>query len=89
MSHGWITVIDVMRALHLDCAPRVTWAVGALVRDRYAQMTGVLPTKVLRAKTNDPGTHCFAVYPDTMWPEIERIVRAHVTETTRQGELFP
>jgi hypothetical protein len=63
--------------------------VGALVRDRYASMTGALPTKVLRAKTNDPGTHCFAVYPDTMWSEIERIVRAHVTETTRQGELFP
>jgi len=82
-----ITVIDVMRSMRLECNPAVTWPIGARVRDFYENMSGSLPTKVLRPKTNSGGTHCFAVYPETMRPDIERIIRLFTDESARQGEL--
>ena len=83
----WITIIDVMRELKLECHPNVTWVVGAQVRDLYEDMTGHLPTKVLRQKTKGIGSHCFAIYPSSMRRDIERIILAHVVEAARQGEF--
>jgi hypothetical protein len=83
-----LTVIDVMRDLGLEPTPEVTWPVGAIVRDLYEQRYGCLPEKKLRPKTSGEGTHCFAVYPTSMRPEIEKVIRAHQTEAARQMVLF-
>jgi len=84
----FITIIDVMRDLGIECEPRVAWSIGARVRDLYETMTGSAPVKALRSKTNEGGTHCFAIYPEAMRPEIERIISQHLTEAARQGDLF-
>jgi hypothetical protein len=84
-----ITVIDVMRAMRVEITPELSWSVGNIVRGIYEARTGTLPVKELRPKTDmSGGTHCFAVYPYDMWNEIERVVRAHVTEAARQLSLF-
>ncbi|HEX8835447.1 MAG TPA: hypothetical protein VF748_00795 [Candidatus Acidoferrum sp.] len=83
-----ITVIDVFRDLQLEPIPEQTWAAGNRVRDRYLELYGVLPTKELRTKTYDGGTHCFAVYPLSFRPVIERIVNDIATEAARQMDLF-
>lgn len=83
-----ITVIDVCRAMRVEITPQVSWSVGAQARGLYAQRTGRLPEKDLRQKTSGGGSHCFAVYPDWMRPEIEQIIRAHKVEDQRQGVLL-
>lgn len=86
-NHG-LTVVDVCRQLRIEPTPKLTWAVGTAMRDLYEQRYGCLPEKDLRAKTNGPGTHCFAIYPHSMRDDIVRIIRYHQTEAQRQGELF-
>src|SRR5262245_35404520 len=83
-----ITIIDVMRSMRLECEPNVAWSIGARVRDLYERKYGHLPVKELRPKTNDGGTHCFAIYPDSMRDEIELIILSHLTQAARQGDLF-
>lgn len=83
-----ITVTDVSRGMNLVMEKEVAWAVGAAVRDLYELKYGALPEKELRTKTSGGGTHCFAVYPERMRPEIARIIRRHKTESDRQGRLF-
>jgi hypothetical protein len=88
MSNRGITIIDVFRELKIEPTPSLTWAVGAAVRDIYEQRYGCLPEKDLRNKTNGPGSHCFAIYPETMRPTIVRMVAEHDSEAKRQGDLF-
>ena len=92
MSHrgtiGGITVIDVCRSLNVEPDPSLTWPVGNLVRGLYERRYGALPEKDLRLKTNGGGSHCFAIYPEHMRADIERIIRAHAHERRRQGDLF-
>jgi len=85
-----ITVIDVMHAMKIEPHPDLSWNVGNMVRDRFVQLYGHLPPKALRRKTDpeEGGSHCFAIYPDSMRPEIERIIGLHQTEKKRQGDLF-
>jgi hypothetical protein len=83
-----ITIIDVMRELQVEPTPRLSWEVGAAVRDYYEQFYGCLPEKELRPKTNAGGTHCFAVYPESMKPKIIKIIKLHEWESQRQMELF-
>jgi hypothetical protein len=87
-SNRGLTVVDVCRDLRIEPTPSLTWAVGAVVRDIYEQRYGCLPEKDLRNKTNGPGTHCFAIYPESMRAEIAAVIRHHQTEAQRQGELF-
>ena len=88
MSNRGITVIDVCRELQIEPTPALTWPVGNAVRDLYEQRYGCLPEKDLREKTNGTGSHCFAIYPEGMRNDIERIIRLHDWERQRQGDLF-
>lgn len=83
-----ITVVDVIRDMGIEPEPNLTWAVGAAVRDLYEDKNGRLPEKRLRTKTDGHGSHCFAVYPESMRPEIEKIVGLFETNNKRQGTLF-
>jgi hypothetical protein len=83
-----ITIIDVCRALRIEPEPRLTWPVGAAVRVLYETRHGALPQKALRTKTSGAGSHCLAVYPESMWGDIERIIRLHDGESRRQGDMF-
>ncbi len=83
-----ITIIDVCRALSVDPEPRLTWPVGNAVRDLYEGRYGALPEKALRTKTAGTGSHCFAIYPEDMRGDIERIIRLHDWERQSQCDLF-
>jgi hypothetical protein len=83
-----ITVLDVMRSMGVEITSSLSWSVGVRVRELYEARTGCLPEKALRTKTIGTGSHCFAVYPDVMRDDIERVVRAHATEATRQLQLL-
>lgn len=84
-----ITIIDVFKRLKIEPVPAITWTVGNAVRELYkSRNSGALPNKELRQKTNAGGTHCFAVYPDSYFPDIEKIIRNYKTEAQRQGVLF-
>tara|TARA_R110000751_G_scaffold291900_1_gene399104 strand:- start:438 stop:692 length:255 start_codon:yes stop_codon:yes gene_type:complete len=82
------TIIDRFRALRVEPKKHVTWSVGDAVAHKYVAEFGYQPPKVLRPKTNSKGSHCFALYPATWIPVIDRIILAHKVETQRQGELF-
>jgi hypothetical protein len=88
MSNRGITVIDVCRDLKIELTPELTWAVGNTVRDLYVAAFGCLPEKDLRQKTNGPGTHCFAVYPDSWRGKIEDVIHHHNWQRQAQGDLF-
>lgn len=83
-----ITVIDVIRAMGLQPTKPETWKIGDAVRALYESEVGSLPVKVLRPKTNEPGSHCFAAYPDEWRPRIEAIVRSYRVEADRQLSLI-
>jgi hypothetical protein len=74
------TVIDILRELHVEPLPAVSWAVGSAVRDRYVELHGDAPMKALRAKTNGPGSHCFAIYPWVFREEALAIVEQVIAE---------
>ena len=67
------------------------WALGNLMREAWLRdpmSGGELPTKALRTKTNDQGSHCFALYPEEFWPTMDRIINN--TLDSDQGWLpFP
>ena len=83
-----ITVIDVFHDLDLEPIPEDTWAAGNAARDLYLDTTGHLPPKELRNKTNGPGSHCFAVYPESWREELEEIVRLVAKRRANQLRLF-
>lgn len=83
-----ITVIDVFRELGLEPVPSATWAVGAAVRDEFYSRFGMLPQKALRPKTDGPGSHCFAVYPEEWRPIIEEKARSIAVEAAKQPDMF-
>jgi hypothetical protein len=83
-----ITVIDVFRDLDLEPIPEDTWAAGNAVRDLYEATTGHLPPKALRPKTNETGSHCFAVYPESWREKIEEIVKLVARRRANQLRLF-
>ena len=83
-GNSGITVIDVMRDLKIEPTPALTWMVGDAVRNLWVDRTGMTPEKDLRPKTYDKGSHCFAIYPETLRAEIERIIRTCEGEAARQ-----
>jgi hypothetical protein len=46
------------------------------------------PPKGNRPKTNAPGTHCFALYPQSWKSRIEAVIRARVSYRNQQASLF-
>lgn len=88
MNSKPITVIDVFRDLDLEPIPEDTWAAGNAVRDLYEATTGHLPPKALRPKTNETGSHCFAVYPESWREKIEEIVKLVARRRANQLRLF-
>ena len=82
------TVIDRFRALRVEPEKHAAWAVGNAVMYKYVDEYGRQPPKDLRSKTNDGGSHCFALYPDDWVPIIDKIIRAYNVEAQRQGDLF-
>jgi hypothetical protein len=91
-----ITVIDVMRELHVEITDELSWRVGAAVRQIWVTQAGTLPDKVLRRKTNkrqlgdQNGKHLFAAYPESYRPIIARIIGQFERESARQGRFdFP
>lgn len=83
-----ISVMDVFRELKVEPEPKLAWAVGGAVRRIWEERHGSLPEKQLRRKTSGGGSHCFAVYPDSMRAEIVGVIRSHETEAERQTSLF-
>lgn len=79
-----VTVMDVFRDLGIEPDKKVSWSVGAAARDIYEARVGDLPPKRLRRKTSGAGSHCFATYPEWMRGDIERLIRAHQTQKTKQ-----
>jgi hypothetical protein len=69
--------------------PEDTWAVGNRVRDLYVKKSGQQPEKDLRPKTNDRGSHCFALYDEAEWRStIEQVIRERDMQKCAQGSLF-
>lgn len=87
MLANHITVIDVLRELRIEPNPKLTWSIGQQVMRRFAKRYGRQPVKDLRKKTYTEGVHCFALYPPEFKPEIVAAIRAHRTESARQGML--
>ena len=84
-----ITVVDVMREMGVTLDKRATQAVGVTTREAYRGITGRLPPKDLREKTNAlGGSHCFAIYPMSFKPVIVAAVDEWSAHATRQGTLF-
>ncbi len=83
---------DVLQALQVEPSPDVTWPVGWAVRDKWLAETETLPAKDLRRKTNGPGFHCIAIYPDRFWDEAQavaaKVVEALGAEKARQPDMF-
>ena len=83
------TLIDVFRVLQREPEPRITWAAGAALRERWREgHDGEYPTKALRPKTAGAGSHCFAVYPMYFWPLAEQLVRDLAEQESAQLDLF-
>jgi hypothetical protein len=47
-----------------------------------------LPDKELRGKTKGPGSHCFAVYPESFVPTIDAIIDKFRLMSASQKDLF-
>ena len=85
MHNRGVTVPGVCRGMGIEPDKRVMWAVGAAARDEYKARYGRLPPKELRAKTHEKkGSHCFAIYPESMRSFIERMFRSIKAEEARQ-----
>jgi hypothetical protein len=83
-----VTIVDVMKEMGVEPNNELCWRVGALARAAYEWQYGVEPPKHLRPKTNERGSHCFALYPEEMKPRIRLIIENQHHEQKRQGDLF-
>ena len=79
------TVIDRINALRVEATKRQRWMIGAMVRDRWIEVEGSLPQKVLRQKSVGQGSHCFAYYPNTFIPVIDRVIKRFTLEQQKKG----
>ena len=83
------TVVDRIRALGRRTTKSQRWAIGATVRERWVELHGKLPDKLLRTKTSARGSHCLAVYPASFEPEIDAIIERFCLAAESQKKLFP
>jgi hypothetical protein len=78
----------VFRALGITPSNELTWSVGTRIATMYAREYGVQPPKDNRPKTNGPGSHCFALYPESWVERIKEIILAEQKAEQSQGDLF-
>jgi hypothetical protein len=88
-----ITVPQVVREMGIEPDNQLCWSIGNEMRDLFQMRNnGALPTKELRDKTNEGGSHCFAIYPESYRPDIEKRVRRQLEyrkyQTVREPTLF-
>ena len=62
----YITLMDVAKEEGLETTTRIHVKSGNRLSKYHLKSYGTLPTKELRPKTNGPGKHCIAVYPENM-----------------------
>jgi hypothetical protein len=87
MRVSGITVPGVCKAMGVEPEKRMMWSVGQIVMRKYAEKHGQQPPKDNRRKTYTDGVHCFAIYPESWRGFIEKTIRAHGYEASRQQEL--
>jgi hypothetical protein len=87
MRFEGITVPGVCKAMGVEPEPRMMWSVGQITVKRWIKIHGTEPPKENRPKTYGPGRHCFAIYPESWRAFIERAIRKHGYEKSRQLEL--
>jgi hypothetical protein len=83
-----ITVPGVCKAMGIEPEKYLMWSAGQIVVKEYMRRYGAPPPKDNRRKTYTDGFHCFAIYEEHMRNYIEMVIRAHLTEKARQGDLF-
>lgn len=83
----WISIHDVAERLGVVLTNEQAWEIGASTANAYEAAMGDRPVKDLRPKKTGPGSHCFAIYPPTWAPVLERAIRAAGAEADRQGRL--
>ncbi len=71
---GGVTVTERIKALGYESNKVLAWRVGAAIRNKWEELTGVLPEKDLRRKTSGHGSHCMAVYPPKWRPDIDAMI---------------
>ena len=75
MNESQATVRDRITHLNLEYPnKKQAWALGSNVRAEYVRLTGKHPEKKLSEKTSGKGSHCFAVYPKSFWPKMDKII---------------
>lgn len=82
------SVVEIIKAMALEPEPQLCWSVGEIISKRYVDRHGTFPPTELRPKTYGRGSHQHRVYPETYWPEIEELVRAHNAAAAQQSDLF-
>lgn len=80
----FITVPQVVREKGYENDEDINPKIGAKVRDIYKEKSGHAPVKDNRPKTYDPGSHCFALYPELMRSDIEFLVDIFYKQKARQ-----
>jgi len=85
----WITVPSVCKAMKIVIDKSVTTSVGGVMQNKYFSRYGTQPPKENGPKSNGRGgVHCFAHYPPTWRPMIEKEIMEHKIEFDKQGSLF-
>lgn len=89
---GGVTVTERIKALGYESNKVLAWRVGAAIRNKWEELTGVLPEKDLRRKTSGGGSHCMAVYPPKWRPDIdamiEKVAAQISAEDARQVQMW-
>ena len=83
---NWASMRDRIAELGMDYPDkRTAWSLGSMIREVWLKEHGLLPRKQLDTKTCGAGSHCFAVYPEKFWPQMDKIIRG--TLNSPQGML--
>jgi hypothetical protein len=80
--------MDRIKFKQLQATDNQSWTIGAMVRDAWVLEHSELPDKELRGKTKGPGSHCFAVYPESFVPTIDAIIDKFRLMSASQKDLF-
>jgi hypothetical protein len=79
-TRGWLNIHDVARERGIELSNEQAWAWGSGMRGVWLWEVGTPPLKELRSKRDGTGSHCFALYPPSWRPRMERwldtVVRA-------------
>lgn len=88
MMDDRITVPMVANLIGVVLTNKIAWSVGSEIASMYFDKFGEQPPKDNRPKTNGEGSHCFALYPPSWKPIIEKAIFERVEYEKTQGTLF-